>query len=527
MARTLNLGIENLAPPGTGVVEPGARIILRGQPGGERSLAVASFVKEGIARGEAAIAVISTSSEEFMSRLESIQVNAKEAISSGQLHIVDWERFHRTTVRGVEEFDGILAASVDLANVRMAIGMSLESSHQAGFSQTRILVDIVESALSLYNQEELQEHLLGIFARMGGATGMVVFSEDERSETTASSFQNYFDGRLQISRGSLGTTISLESLSEKTASVPEKRIYIVENGLAAEQAGIACAICGARLEKEADFCPECGADFALTPPEKTLKKVEADHTRELYLCPFCGAFIAKEASQCDICGAEFLLEEEDEGVLLEEVEEELPEMMVESPEEEQGRIETLFQKFFGVVKKKEETKPEEHNLYLCPFCGAIVSKTVRSCPLCRHDFEESSLTTLAFDDDSALLCSNCGAFLPENAKTCPICDYQLEEPYEGLDIEDEFEEMDSIIATASIEGFLESASKKKDAAPEIAEKRGLSSGRGMVNGTLLKRRGLTNGAGRTNGMVNGTGLVNGAGLINGSGLVNGNGLING
>ena len=535
----INLGIQNLEAGKERPVEPGARLILRASPGGERAVAISGFVREGLERGEGVVAVLSTSAVDFMSRLESLGVDAWQALEEGQLHIVDWESFHRRSVRGVEEVDGMLLSSVDLANVRMALGMAMESLDASAFQNKRLLLDIIDGALSLYSKEELEEHLLPLFSKIEGATGLVVISEDHKSEDIATSFAHMIDGILVLTSSKRGVQVSLVSLSPKVLDVSEKRTYIGDTGLVAERSGLACVICGTWVLPAEELCSTCGADLTINPPEKILQKVEAGHSHDLFLCPFCGAFISKEATQCEICGVEFVEEEEEEepGMLLEDMGEEL-EPVISTVQEgvgEPGRVEALFQRFFGVsAKKAEEVEEEHHNLYLCPHCGAIVSKGTEECPLCRQGIDLDGLTTLAFDDDSALLCSNCGAFLPSGAEICPICDAELDMDVTEEGEAEEWEDMQEVIAVASLEEFFDSARRKKELEEErlgVGERKGLTNGTGLTNGALFQRKGLVNGRGRTNGLTNGSGLVNGRGrtngLVNGLGLINGNGLVNG
>ncbi|MCK4718380.1 MAG: hypothetical protein KAT70_06905, partial [Thermoplasmata archaeon] len=97
----------------------------------------------------------------------------------------------------------------------------------------------------------------------------------------------------------------------------------------------------------------------------------------LFLCPECGAFMAEGATRCEICGTEFEEEEGEEEGSVETPE--AAEELAKAPDEEKEKEEGVDGYWY---------KEEPSGLFLCPQCGAFITKGASKCDICGAEFEE-------------------------------------------------------------------------------------------------------------------------------------------
>ena len=73
-------------------------------------------------------------------------------------------------------------------------------------------------------------------------------------------------------------------------------IPVLDTGMPAEGQSVKCSQCGANLNADAKFCPQCGT--RIEPPVS--EAAEAPQSR---VCPGCGAEVAQGMKFCSQCGA--------------------------------------------------------------------------------------------------------------------------------------------------------------------------------------------------------------------------------
>ena len=146
----------------------------------------------------------------------------------------------------------------------------------------------------------------------------------------------------------------------------------------------------------------------------------SDEVPRLFICPLCGSLIPKDANECANCGVVFEGEEE--------VKERTPER-----EERSEDAEDFWYK-------------EESELFLCPNCGAFISKDAGDCSECgivfsdeEPDIETEGIDGIDIDDDDRdgfwyskeapqlFICPSCGALIPSDAIKCEHCGTEFDE----------------------------------------------------------------------------------------------------
>ena len=82
----------------------------------------------------------------------------------------------------------------------------------------------------------------------------------------------------------------------KTQTSVQPGIPVLDTSMPAEGQSVKCSQCGAGLNADAKFCPQCGARIEPPVPEAA----EAPQSR---VCPGCGAEVAQGMKFCSQCGA--------------------------------------------------------------------------------------------------------------------------------------------------------------------------------------------------------------------------------
>ena len=64
-----------------------------------------------------------------------------------------------------------------------------------------------------------------------------------------------------------------------------------------------CQVCGAQINDDAVFCPECGTTLKITPPRpKEVKPTGQGDDKRNAVCPFCGFEYYSRSDFCPRCG---------------------------------------------------------------------------------------------------------------------------------------------------------------------------------------------------------------------------------
>src|SRR6058998_2936236 len=122
----VHTGVDGLDDLVGGGFPTGACVILQGPTGNEKDEIALRFLAKGLQAGEAAIAVVSsTSPEQFLESLSRAGADVEAAVLEHRLRIVDWYSRQRENVLGVEDRGPVVRCSVDLTDVSIAISRAI------------------------------------------------------------------------------------------------------------------------------------------------------------------------------------------------------------------------------------------------------------------------------------------------------------------------------------------------------------------------------------------------------------------
>jgi len=289
---------------------------------------------------------------------------------------------------------------------------------------------------------------------------------------------------------------------------------------------------------------------------------------EEFECPVCSTIVSAYDGECMECGAAFERVVQDEGFIkeIEKVGEEKSSLslfdmkLLENPRDPQlwiarGALLKKMENYEEALRSYEraiEIKPGLRSAWIAK--AEILSRLGKfdEAASCYREIVDDSATAAgielgekeeamaALEELIAEDCPSCGSSIPPGSDICPSCGTELykedeEPPLEEDIVTEEILEEELTLDTLERELREEEVAR---APPRVVKGRGLTNGRGRVNGTWLTKgrgriNGLINGRGMTNGkeMVNGRGMTNGKEMVNGkgrvNGLINGNGFTNG
>jgi len=104
----------------------GAAVVVQGPAGREKDTFLFQFIAEGLRRGAAALIVLaSVSPAKYQQDLREAGVDVDRAVAENRLKFVDWFAYKEETVQDVEQDGPVFRASIDLANVGIAISRAI------------------------------------------------------------------------------------------------------------------------------------------------------------------------------------------------------------------------------------------------------------------------------------------------------------------------------------------------------------------------------------------------------------------
>jgi uncharacterized repeat protein (TIGR01451 family) len=151
----------------------------------------------------------------------------------------------------------------------------------------------------------------------------------------------------------------------------------------------------------------------------------------------------------------------------------------------------LAQRLKDYAEEIVQLKEEEAFLFLCPECGAFISKTAKRCEVCGATIEEGEPDESALAPEPELvdeeeetpelfICPACGRFIGRDVRSCPHCGSTFEEEPERdedveklmSELEKQLEELDEDIKTPleDLEEYLE----EEPLEPEAKEKKAIT-----------------------------------------------------
>ncbi len=184
-----------------GGIPQGAAVIVQGPAGVEKDAILLQFIGEGLKQGGSALVVLSSvSTETFRKELRAAGVEVDRAIAENRLKFVDWFSYKEENVHEIEEEGPTYKASVDLANVGIAVSRAIASFPKD--TELRAAVEVLSPALSFYELQNVYGFAQSTKAKLErfGFTSLFVLEKEMHDERTVSSIQQPFDGVIDIER---------------------------------------------------------------------------------------------------------------------------------------------------------------------------------------------------------------------------------------------------------------------------------------------------------------------------------------
>jgi len=542
----------------------GSAVVVQGPSGREKDAFLIQFIAEGLRAGAGVLVLVSSvSPSSYQRKLREAGVDVDRAIAENRLKFVDWFTYKEEAVQDVEEEGPVLRASIDLANVGIAISRAIAGLPHDG--EKRAVLEILSPALGMYDLPAVYGFAQSTKAKLArfDFTSLFALEKEMHDERTLSSLHQPFDGVVDIERtregDALQRKIAILSLDGTVASskyVPIElggdHVLRVSSGPVGAPDRIPREVTGEPKPDDSTLgIPPGHIEGKSDEPEGTPETDEADRKSES---------TGEDARRFKAEVLESIGRPEGEGApgspspaskddtaLHEDA---VLDRLIRNPQD----AEALFVKAAGQAKAKDlpgaiETLAkvaaiDEKHPGLWIFKAKLHTQrgerdAARAARKTAEEIEalESELGGNNPPGESSQVpggseCPECGATVREKDLACSICGVLLdlaEAVDEGREVSPP-KPAPKRKRQGLVNGLVNGLGKGQ--AP-----RGARRTNGLVNGTRGRTNGLVNGnRGRTNGLVNGNrGRTNG--LVNGNrgrtnGLVNGtrgrtNGLVNG
>ncbi len=558
----------------------GSAIVVQGPAGGEKDAFLFQFVAEGLrASGSVLIVLSSMSPAKYLQELRDAGIEVDRALAENRLKFVDWFTYKEETVQDVEQDGPVFRASIDLANVGIAISRAI-----AGFSregEKRAAIEVLSPALSVYDLANVYGFAQSTKAKLErfGFTSLFVLEKEMHDERTRSSLHQPFDGVVDIERVREGDEIvrKMAVLSLK-ATVAESKYVPIELGTDRILRVSTLSERERTLRRQEEMIKSKPKDPKLWLATARNLKSMGENDRALKCVEAALNLDAKDVDAWRV-KAEVLeaLGRRDEAEMArvrasgtppapkrDEVAVRILAVVDQRLRQNPRDTDALFAKAAAHAKMEDlaaavdvlETlalidegypglwvlkaklharRGEREKAQQCRVRAQEVDRRQERLAQDRARAATSAAAETSFE------CPECGAVVGEHDAACPQCGVLFEDAEEAPSRAPPPPKPKPEIARRGLTNGLARESPRG-----IGRTNGLVNGtrgrtNGLVNGTRGRTNGLVNGtAGRTNGLVNGTrgrtnGLVNGTrgrtnGLVNGTrGRTNGvtNGLVNG
>ena len=207
----------------------GSAVIVQGPAGREKDSFLFQFVAEGLRGGASVLVVLSSiSPAKYQRELRDAGVDVDLAIAENRLKFVDWFTYKEEAVQDVEQDGAVYRASIDLANVGIAISRAIAALPREG--EKRAAVEILSPALSVYDLPNVYGFAQSTKAKLErfGFTAEFVLEKEMHDERTLSSLHQPFDGVVDIERVREGDEIvrKVAVLSLKGTAAESKYVPI-------------------------------------------------------------------------------------------------------------------------------------------------------------------------------------------------------------------------------------------------------------------------------------------------------------
>src|SRR5881397_1503843 len=191
-------GFDDLVQGG---IPAGAVVMVQGLAGREKDAFLFQFVAEGLRSGGSALVVLSsTSPATYMKELEAAGLDLHLALAENRLKFVDWFTYKENPVQDVEQDGPVFRASIDLANVGIAISRAIATLPREG--ERRAAIELLSPALRVYDLSGVYSLAQTTKAKLERShfTSLFVLEEEMHDAQTVSSIHQPFDGVVDIER---------------------------------------------------------------------------------------------------------------------------------------------------------------------------------------------------------------------------------------------------------------------------------------------------------------------------------------
>ena len=200
-AMRLSSGVPGFDSLVQGGIPSGAAVVVQGPAGGEKETFLFQFIAEGLRGGGCALVVLSSvSPARYEQELREAGADVDRALREGRLKFVDWFSYKENPVHEVEQDGPVFRASIDLANVGIAISRAVASLPREG--ERRAAMEVLSPALSAYDLSAVYGFAQSTKAKLerSGFTSMFVLEKEMHDERAVSSIHQPFDGVVDIER---------------------------------------------------------------------------------------------------------------------------------------------------------------------------------------------------------------------------------------------------------------------------------------------------------------------------------------
>src|SRR5881628_3538384 len=191
-------GFDDLVQGG---IPAGAVVMVQGLAGREKDAFLFQFVAEGLRSGGSALVLLSsTSPATYMKELEAAGLDLHLALAENRLKFVDWFTHKENPVQDVEQDGAVFRASIDLANVGIAISRAIATLPREG--ERRAAVEVLSPALRRHDAPVVYGLAQTTKAKLGrfDFTSMFVVEKEMHDEKELPSLHKAFDGVVDIER---------------------------------------------------------------------------------------------------------------------------------------------------------------------------------------------------------------------------------------------------------------------------------------------------------------------------------------
>jgi len=179
----------------------GTAVVVQGPADKEKDTFLFQFVVEGLQKGGAALIVLSSvSPAKYEQELRDAGVDVDVAFAENRLKFVDWFTYKEEAVQDVQQEGSVYRASIDLANVGIAVSRAIAALPREG--EKRAAVEILSPALSVYDLPAVYGFAQSTKAKLErfGFTALFVLEKEMHDDRTLSSLHQPFDGVVDIER---------------------------------------------------------------------------------------------------------------------------------------------------------------------------------------------------------------------------------------------------------------------------------------------------------------------------------------